>query len=212
MSSLEHGNSKVKDRASQIFRIIFVFAAPQSLTTTEMKQMLALRPGHAIHKADIIEDLDKCLYAICGALVDVLADSTVSFIHLSVREYLTSDEVSIHHPRFHTDRCSAHARSADLCLSYLLYDAPTGPLSGFADQCPASLCISFPLLRYSFHWTLHAEESLQRSTHGMTSHCWRELETRITTFLGQRLTVTTWIEGLWLFNFQHGLESLLSVF
>jgi hypothetical protein len=208
LSLLERGFAIEKERASQIFNIIA--AAPQPLHVSQMKILVALRAGHALRTGDLIEGIETSLPLICGALVEVLADGKVQFIHSSVRECLTSDQIRVEHPRFYIDLSLAHARSADLCLTYLLYVAPSGPLSGFADRKadPLEICASLPLFRYSFHWSFHAKKSLQALSANRRSHSWDDFEKRLATFLNRPLTITTWIEGQWLLDMRHGLDGL----
>lgn len=85
---LETRFSKERELVHKIFRLIAVSIRP--LTVAELRVALALNPGIPSDESDWVADFERSLPLLCGALVEVRIDKTVQFVHLSVREFLTS--------------------------------------------------------------------------------------------------------------------------
>ena len=193
--------------AFRVFQWLVVTYRPLQLT--ELRAALAVRLQKPTSiEMDYIVDFAHSLVTICGALVELHEDGSVQFIHLSVKQYLTSKETlaDIFSPRdLHVDIHSAHLTVAGCSLSYLIYNVPGSPLSGsskvVADK--TRLRAQYPLLEYALYWWRHA-------THGLVipeDIVSRSFETAgssfvllTTEFLGNRPAITAWIEACWTFS------------
>ena len=153
-----------KDTAYRAFQWITVAHRP--LKVSELRTALAVQLGRSISEWNYIANFQQSLVQICGALVEVHQDSTVHFIHLSAKEFLTDprrlSSAATSNLGF-IDIATTHMRTASLCLSHILYDIPHEPLSG-SSTVPADAAdveSKFPLLEYSLDWPRHVIDGLQ---------------------------------------------------
>jgi hypothetical protein len=113
-----------QDLASEILKWISTSVYPLELE--ELRFALAIRPGIATSKNQLLPDYPKCISRITCSLVDI-NDRTASFIHLSLKQFLENDPDC--HPFFSLkNKEMIHARMATVCISYLTHDIPRGPL------------------------------------------------------------------------------------
>ncbi|KAI9721615.1 MAG: hypothetical protein M1828_005105 [Chrysothrix sp. TS-e1954] len=133
--------------------------AERHLTMTELATALSVRPGAAaIDADDRVLDLTAFLEDVCGALIKISEPSgdrgecVVSFVHLTVKEYLLASDDSRSSPppssvaKFHVAKSEANQHLASICITYLSLDdfkdkskrnttqqAPIGSSGGFLD-------------------------------------------------------------------------------
>ena len=105
---------------------------------------------------------------MCGSLVEILSDNTVSFIHLSVNEFLTQDygelTQSFADSGFYFRNEQAHHCLATVTLSYLTHDVPAQPLGGRSDTTADADFVKskFSLLSYATqYWPVHLSQVIQ---------------------------------------------------
>ena len=125
LTTLERGHQPNKRMASNIFR--WTACTLYSISTTTLRQALAIEPGQRTTPDQYLCDYPACLPRITGALVEVF-QGKVSLIHTSFREYLDSER-SLRFPHFSLkDKAPIHAYIATQCFSYLAHDVPKEPL------------------------------------------------------------------------------------
>jgi ankyrin repeat domain-containing protein 50 len=115
--------SRIKSRTSlarKIFEIVAVAERP--LSTEELREALMVEPGKLTLKADsLINDISKAV-AQCGGSLLVVdeEDSTVQFVHVSVRQFFTGgikEEFDI--AQYHIDAKQATLDFGVRCVTYL---------------------------------------------------------------------------------------------
>jgi len=209
---------KERDTAYRAFQWIAVARRP--LTILELRTALAIRVGKSSSDLNYIADFRQSLVQICGALVEIHQDSTVQFIHLSAKEFLT-DEPQFGHQgnagNFRIDTTSTHISIANLCLSYIMHDVPHQPLSGSSKICPhiPSVESRFPLLRYSLDWPNHAIEGLKQQTYSgfyKFSKTYLAFARATEEFLQTKRAVAVWLESVWAFGATPDIHGLADCF
>jgi len=202
MKALEKKIAKEKLFVFKIFQILAVSLRP--LTIMELQTALASYPGKPVDKFNRVYNLEKYLSHMCGALVEIRPDDSVRFIHLSVKEYITSRVMCRNY--FLVDTHIANIYLAKVCLSYLIFDMPASPLSGAAD-CAAKrddLADCLPLLKYAVQsWNRHIKNGLsaidRESSAGVLKAC-EEMVLFLSSFLDKKACITAWIEAAWTFG------------
>lgn len=155
-----------------------------SLGTEELHTALAIIPGKPTDDLQLLADYPRCIQQITLALVDINLHGTISFIHLSLKEFLETDPTC--HPFFSLrDQPSIHGGLAARCISYLIRDIPEKPLRRLERDLSletgvvscgaearleerlspgdnrANLLKMFPFVKYaSFCWATHLTRSL----------------------------------------------------
>ena len=122
-----------RQRAAQLL-LKWLACAERHLTVTELATALAIRPGvAAIDPDDQVLDLTGLLEDVCGSLVKISepsedgAECIVSFVHLTVKEYLLASEElrgSQQFPvtKFRVAKSEANQYLASVCITYLNFD------------------------------------------------------------------------------------------
>lgn len=122
-----------RQRAAQLL-LKWLACAERHLSLTELATALAVRPGAAaIDPDDRVLDLTGFLEDVCGSLVKISepsedgAERVVSFVHLTVKEYLLASEdlcssQQIPVEKFRVAKSEAHQHLASICVTYLNFE------------------------------------------------------------------------------------------
>lgn len=197
---------------TKIFEFLVLSKQPPSVD--QLNIAISIKPGCKLSREGQVSNMTETLRRLCGALIDIGPDSTISFSHLSFRIFLLSGEATRLRTPFRVDLKSSSLRIAVICLSYLINDVPQGPLSGSpniaADK--ADIALQLPFAEYSArYWVHHAVCALQLmpvNLHELISDCYPLLQ-QLGTFLFRRSSISAWIELCWTYNFQPSIETLL---
>ena len=137
-------------KIQRMFQWLVVAQTPWSLDN--LHTALAVQSNRAITADDYTPDFQESLLQTCGSFIEVYADGTVRFIHLSVQEFLANSGTEFQDSElsrsFHVIKELAHSSMATLCLSYIIHNVPHSPAGSEA----ASLHTKFPLLLYATKW------------------------------------------------------------
>ena len=201
---------------SVVYKILrFLVVAIRPVTVTEIRINLAMRPGKTTDESNSIEDLERSMLLMCGALVEMDDGGTVRFVHSSVKEFLTSEAERQRQNFFYVDLCQHHFDIAKYCLSYLVHDMPSSPLSGDAAE-PANtddLQRRLPFLDYATtSWAQHLAEGIK--AHEEVSHSdlvkfRSSIAPLFAAFIQDKECVTAWIEASWTLGSPPDLSSLV---
>lgn len=143
-----------------------------------------------------------------GALIEISGDFTVSFIHLSVIEFLeqTDGYDSEAMPFLRQHISEAHSQAATDCLLYILHTVKHEPLGGSSRESANASQVRerYPFLLYaSQFWPNHVEDALkdhppgsQIATHPSCVGMFQEMFT----FISTPPAVTAWREASWVFG------------
>lgn len=122
-----------RQNAAQLL-LNWLACAERHLTMSELATALAVRPGATeIDSDDLVINLRGFLEDVCGSLVRVSepnkdqSEPVVSFVHLTVREYLLASEElcnsqSTPVAKFRVDRHEANRHLVSTCITYLSFD------------------------------------------------------------------------------------------
>ena len=195
-----------RDTAYRAFQLITVARRP--LKISELRTALAAQVGKSLAEQNHIANFQQSLIQICGALVEFHQDSTVHFIHLSAKEFLT-DARRLSEPGgsnvFYIDIAVSQISTASLCLSYIMRHVPHNPLGGSSTITAHVPHVEsrFPLLRYALDWPAHAIEGLKWQTYSglcMLSLACLKFARVAEEFLQTKRAVAVWFESMWLFG------------
>ena len=202
---------QAKGNIIRLFQLVAWSYRP--LLVGELECALAILPDRPLSHDDTIPNFAKSLGRISGALMEIVNDGSVRFVHLSVLEYVTSSKQHHSGSSAMTDTfCSSigkdvsHLSCAGYCLSYLCYNVAAEPLGGSPQTTPDRKLQQrrYPFLEYAAEfWSHHALESLNAvdsdALHGETELIERTIQSA-KTFLSNKHMVTTWIEASWMFQ------------
>ncbi|CAN9409120.1 unnamed protein product [Alternaria alternata] len=200
-----------RDLLIKIFRVLVLSKRPP--TIRELDVAISVEPGHKLSSKGHRENVMDTLQRLCGALVDIGPNSTVSFSHLSFRSFLLSEEAMDLKSQFRIDRQSSSLWISQVCLSYLVHDVPQTPLGGALDTEADKLVLAeeLPFLEYSArHWVEHIVDALRLMSNTLpelVSDCYPLLQ-QLDSLLGQKSSISAWIEACWTWGFQPSVESL----
>jgi hypothetical protein len=200
-----------RDLLIKIFRVLVLSKRPP--TIRELDVAISVEPGHKLSSKGHRENVMDTLQRLCGALVDIGPNSTVSFSHLSFRSFLLSEEAMDMKSQFRIDRQSSSLWISQVCLSYLVHDVPQTPLGGALDTEADKLVLAeeLPFLEYSArHWVEHIVDALRLMSNTLPeliSECYPLLQ-QLGSLLGQKSSISAWIEACWTWGFQPSVESL----
>ena len=200
-----------RDLLIRIFRVLVLSKRPP--TIRELDVAISVEPGHKLSSKGHRENVMDTLQRLCGALVDIGPNSTVSFSHLSFRSFLLSEEAMDMKSQFRIDRQSSSLWISQVCLSHLVHDVPQTPLSGALDTEADKLVLAeeLPFLEYSArHWVEHIVDALRLMSNTLPeliSECYPLLQ-QLGSLLGQKSSISAWIEACWTWGFQPSVESL----
>jgi hypothetical protein len=206
---------KHSGKIKQVLQWLVVAQHPWNLDMLHIALAVQLnRPAVA---ADFIPDFKRSLIEIFGSLLEVHENNTVSFIHLSVLEFLVTPAIELHEAGlknpFPVQKEIAHCSAARLCLSYLLNDIRHQPLSGDASTTPCQTMVNqrLPLLNYAtVCWSEHAFQGLNLLDMTKQVQICESLFPILSNFISNRQLVTLWIEALWLYRSPLDLSNLAS--
>ncbi|KAL3477514.1 hypothetical protein BJX99DRAFT_257331 [Aspergillus californicus] len=199
------------DRVEKLFRWIRTAARP--LHHKELRYALGIRSSgknmrKAVSARQLIPQFDKVLGIMSGALMEIGADFTVSFIHLSVIEFLEQTDGcgSEAMPFLRQHISEAHCQSATDCLLYILHTVKPEPLSGSsrASTNASQVRQRYPFLLYAAQlWSKHAEDALKNCPPGSqiaTLPSFVGMFQEMFTFISTPAAVTAWSEASWVFG------------
>jgi hypothetical protein len=147
--------------------------------------------------------------------VELQSDRTVRFIHSSFRGFLASTSGLAHRSSFGIDERTAHVYCSTICLSYLIYDLPSGPLcQTISGPSVGELKISFPFIEYVLLWVKHAASSFQTGDipqKPIELNIQDDFYTILAKFISRPLTITVWIEASRIFRVEPSLKPLIAL-
>ena len=131
------------------------------LTLEELHEAIAIEPGSDCLDEESRLSRPQDILSLGNSLIDISEDGHVRLAHLSVRDYLLSEDVWKNETisRFALGKAEANQRLAISCLTYLSFrDLIAGPkdsLDAYIDRMARH-----PLLKYaSTAWTYHVRAS-----------------------------------------------------
>jgi hypothetical protein len=211
LKALELGHDKEIAIIQKIFG--FIAISLRTLSVSELQTAVAINPGKVTDVTSLITDFGDALPVICGALVEAQSDYSVRFVHSSFRDFLSTglSKESI----FNLDEGSTNIRCSIACLSYLLYDLPSSPLSRQPGiQESDDLEVSFPLIKYSLLWVDHAVLGFQiddTCRQVEAAGIWHDFYTILAKFFNAPYTISVWIETARTFHMVPSLKSFISL-
>jgi hypothetical protein len=191
----------------------FLVLAKESPSIEQLDVAISIEPGPNFASNDSKASVADTLQRLCSALVEIAPDNTVFFSHLSFRTFLLSGEAKQFKTTFWIDPKTSSQWIARICLSYLVYDVPAGPLSSTLgeDVNKSELALRLPFLEYSArHWVRHAVDALElmpETLRELISDCLRLLQ-QLGYFISKPRSISTWIEICWTYNVQPSIEPL----
>jgi hypothetical protein len=203
--------SQERTLLTKIFQFLVLSKEPPSVK--QLSIAISVKPGCKLSRRDQVPNITDTLRRLCGALIDIGLDSTVSFSHLSFRVFLLSGEATQLRTPFRVDFKAGSLRIAVVCLSYLVNDVPQGPLSGSPNTAAdkAEIALQLPLSEYSArYWVDHAVCALRLmpgTIHELISDCYPLLQ-QLGSFLSRKASISAWIEVCWTHGFQPSIETL----
>lgn len=205
---------KERTLLTKIFQ--FLATSDQPPTLQQLRVAVAIKPGQKLSESDYIARFPDALRKLCGALIEIHADDTVQLIHLSLREFLLSDEAFHLDAPFRVEPRAASLFLSTTFLSYLVHEIPQGPLSGSPDTLAygKDLDKALPLLRFAAQsWVTHASRVIgptsgaSESLSDLISTC-QPLIQQIVAFLSHKASISAWIETCWTYEFSPSIEVL----
>ena len=196
---------------TKIFQFLAISKEP--LSVEQLDIAISIKPGCKLSRTDQVPNITDTLQRLCGALIDIGPDSTVSFSHLSFHVFLLSGEASELRTPFRVDFKTGSLRIAAVCLSYLVHDVPQGPLSGSPNTAAdkAEMALQLPLSEYSArYWVDHAACALRLmpgTLRELVSDCYPLLQ-QLGSFLSRKASISAWIEVCWTYDFHPPIETL----
>lgn len=199
---------------AQCRKILLLFqwlaVARRPLTIDALRAGLAVQKDRRAIDLDYVLEFEKVLPQMCGSLVEIRADNTADFIHISVIDFLTRDHKS---PRnfirpFQISLAASEASMVELSLRYLSFEVPRGPLT-----CPGNIEAqrktteeNLPLLSYlSEFWPLHAAEAIASLS---DFDLLENICLQIHNFICTKHLITMWVEVIGLFASRADLKAL----
>jgi hypothetical protein len=193
----------------------WVARACRPLHINELQNIVAIPLNGPVEADFMIPNFEKSLGPMSGALLEIAADRTVRFIHLSVVEHLfkesteTAGRSSSGRQDLEVDQASTDRYLATCCLSYLCHTIPSEPLNGNPQKTPDAgyQMRRFPALQYiAQYWSYHLFSCLGRfptssgASRRENDGSLQQLTQLAASFLFDRCKVTVWIEASWLFQ------------
>ncbi|KAI1446996.1 hypothetical protein F5Y02DRAFT_380803 [Annulohypoxylon stygium] len=185
----------------------WISVARRPLKLLELQAGLAIKLRRStVPKSDYIPDFCRSIIRICGALVEVRNDSTVHFIHLSVRDFLTSSSPATprHSNSVYIPLPAARIMMASLCLSYIIHNVPKRPLGGSSSAKVDLPTVEsdLPFLRHAIDWPDHIAGVLQTtdSIPPSSSKSCLAFYHSIKSFLENKSAMAVWLESVWAFR------------
>lgn len=220
LRTLESSYARQREKVEKIFWLVAVALRP--LSVLELQFAISIKPGTATHKDDLIPNLESALPSMCGALVEVLPNERVAFIHLSFRDFITTASAQMERSPFFVDIRRRHLDAACVFLSYQIYDVPRSPIQPERETRDPETCsivaAMFPLLQYALSWSQHLiklrkqspPEGLGSATGCLSGPC-STLLSLLVELTKAPLCVTAWIESSWMFHSIPTLGGLVDI-
>ena len=147
---LERIQGQDKELASLAMNVLgWIYHAKRPLKLIELQHALAIEPGDTLLDDDGLPDQDLMI-SVCGGLLSVREDDTVTFIHYTAQEYLNQRGPSL----FQDFRISI----AQTCLTYLSFENLAQGACTSDEQFEARLS-QYPFLEYSSsYWGIHVHD------------------------------------------------------
>lgn len=116
----------------KIFR--WITAALYPVSVEALHTAIAITPGEETNELDYLVDFPGCLPRLTGSLIELDGFGRPSFMHLSLKEFLTTPR-STGIPFFSLNNAmEVHQHLAITCLSYLTHDIPLRPLRPLIEE------------------------------------------------------------------------------
>ena len=146
------------DRSLASETLLLLTGSLRPLTILELAEAAVFEPTDTSIEDDMRLPEPEALLEICQGLIEYdKASRVMTLAHASVRTFLTS-LVSTDRPQhwFAFDGPNLHARMAEKCLTYLLFDNFKDGFQQFKDY--AKMLNRYPFLDYaSHHWPAHTK-------------------------------------------------------
>lgn len=166
----------------------WIYNAKRPLKLLELQHALAVKPGDIFLGEDGLPEKDL-LISVCGGLLSVQDDDTVTFIHYTAQEYLDQRAPSL----FEDARISI----AQTCLTYLSFKDLAHGASTNDEDFEARLS-QYPFLNYaSCYWGIHAHDQEASS---------QVLEDQIVNFLKNPGAVSTSVQAKTVYCQEHTIN------
>ncbi|GAW15072.1 hypothetical protein ANO14919_044810 [Xylariales sp. No.14919] len=211
--------SKSPKRAARVKCILsWLYQSIRAVNILELEEALICSSGRAPSKpSDRFTDFRQDISTICGGLVELStaastsndgANTTVKFIHSSVKEYLDNgnhyieQNANINRGILPSARW-ANAHIARVCLQYLTFSVPAEPLTSiinFQDK-ESRLQDIFPMIGYALSFwpqhilAIHSNEHQSIRIDEDAAKEYSSLLLRLHQFLTQPKVVSAWIEA-----------------
>ncbi|KAI1860152.1 hypothetical protein JX265_010076 [Neoarthrinium moseri] len=214
LSVLERADPTQVNKARRVFQAMVVARAP--LTLQELRHIVAINPGQVTREDDFIVDFEQCLPVMCGALVEYASNESVSFIHSSLRDYLLLGRQS-RHSIFGLTRQSSWLMLTTVCLSYLTYDIPRGPITTtpYTAEQRALVSKTFPLLQFAVAQSNRYDRDIfdvdMGSSGDEDDRKFEGLLSVLTHWIEERRAVTAWIEASFSYWQLPSIQPLISM-
>ncbi|KAL3476540.1 hypothetical protein BJX99DRAFT_258285 [Aspergillus californicus] len=176
-------------------------------TVEELQVAVAIPLDRSITDIDIIPDFEDRIGSFSGGLLEVTAQRTVQFIHVSAREFLTASLETLptqgqHVSTLQSSEAEIQQGISLTVLSYLVYSVPAGPLSGDPKIAATDCAVKqrFPLLSYTARWwPNHAMAALAAIYHAPQTdpvhNQFEQFRDLFATLLSTKKIILLWIEA-----------------
>ncbi|RWA13325.1 hypothetical protein EKO27_g1772 [Xylaria grammica] len=211
--------SKSPKRAARVKCILsWLYQSIRPVNVLELEEALICSSGRAPSKpSDRFADFRQDISTICGGLVELSTatstsndgtNTTVKFIHSSVKEYLDNgnhyieQNANINRGILPSARW-ANAHIARVCLQYLTFSVPAEPLTSIINfqGKESRLQDIFPMIGYALSFwpqhilAIHSNEHQSIRTDEDAAEEYSSLLLRLHQFLTQPKVVSAWIEA-----------------
>ncbi|KAF3926262.1 hypothetical protein ABW20_dc0105375 [Dactylellina cionopaga] len=220
LAFIKAGNSAERQIAERV--LSWVLKDNSAMTTMEMRVALRLAIQGVQGPGDEISD--DAIIISCAGLVEKFSDThknTTIFrpIHLSLVEYLDKFSKASGKQRWFLDAIDMSQELALVCLSYLTYSVPAGPLSGQIGLRSNKWAVqdSFPFIKHAtMNWTRHLRRFFHASSYISRTDTAeppaifpRSILSTLDKFIAQKAIVMAWIEAYYLFHDHYMYKNVL---
>jgi WD40 repeat protein len=174
LDSLAHNcDQEDMDVAREIFT--WTLCSPRPLNLDELTAALEASMDTSMM------DVERAVKETCGSLIEVVdvdSQKQVMAVHITLREFMQSDNAT---GCFAFEKAKAHAHIARTCLNYLLRPQFAKPFTIERDgkMDPVDVAEKYPLLNYaSRYWSYHLVHNMERFDSEMNALILRFLQSR----------------------------------
>ncbi|KAI0376424.1 hypothetical protein F5Y04DRAFT_209945 [Hypomontagnella monticulosa] len=199
--------SRTSAKGNIVRALKLVAFSHRPLHVNELQYAIAIPFDRAATMDDIIPGFVHNLGHLSGALLELDANDTVRFIHLSVLEYLFDTRGTTAPPGSTTDiefdYISGHRLCASISLSYLSTTVQPAPLAGSVTSVPnvKEQTRKYPFLDYAAEfWSFHVVDYLDLVDSFPINEEDEEFLRLASKFLSQKSSIMVWIEASWMFG------------